>query len=97
MFAQVLYPKILIDQIIYLLGTVADNGKSTVQHIIKATFDSGNQISSVSPQRLANNHFAGSSIYGKMANIVDDLPNVVIEDAGNIKTSITGGYIEIEL
>ncbi|EHJ08883.1 phage/plasmid primase, P4 family [Staphylococcus simiae] len=96
MFAQVLYPRILIDQIIYLLGTVADNGKSTVQHMIKATFDSGNQISSVSPQRLANNHFAGSSIYGKMANIVDDLPNVEIEDAGNIKTAITGGYLEIE-
>ncbi|UFA53927.1 phage/plasmid primase, P4 family [Staphylococcus aureus] len=96
MFAQVLYPRILIDQIIYLLGTVADNGKSTVQHMIKATFDRGNQISSVSPQRLANNHFAGSSIYGKMANIVDDLPNVEIEDAGNIKTAITGGYLEIE-
>ncbi|HDG6142969.1 TPA: DNA primase [Staphylococcus aureus] len=96
MFAQVLYPRILIDQIIYLLGTVADNGKSTIQHMIKATFDSGNQISSVSPQRLANNHFAGSSIYGKMANIVDDLPNVEIEDAGNIKTAITGGYLEIE-
>ena len=70
MFAQVLYPKILIDQIIYLLGTVADNGKSTVQHIIKATFDSGNQISSVSPQRLANNHFAGSSIYGKWPTLL---------------------------
>lgn len=96
MFAQVLYPKILIDKIIYLLGTVADNGKSTVQHMIKATFDSGGRISSVSPQRLANNHFAGSSIYGKMANMVDDLPNFEIEDAGNIKTAITGGYLEIE-
>lgn len=96
MFAQVLYPKILIDQIIYLLGTVADNGKSTVQHMIKATFDSGGQISSVSPQRLANNNFAGSSIYGKMANLVDDLPNIEIEDTGNIKTSVTGGYLEIE-
>lgn len=96
MFAQVLYPKILIDQIIYLLGTVADNGKSTIQHMIKATFDNGGQISSVSPQRLANNHFAGASIYGKMANIVDDLPNVEIEDAGNIKTAITGGYLEVE-
>lgn len=96
MFAQVLYPKILVDQIIYLLGTVADNGKSTVQHMIKATFDSGGQISSVSPQRLANNNFAGSSIYGKMANLVDDLPNVEIEDTGNIKTSVTGGYLEIE-
>ncbi|MBY6177920.1 DNA primase [Staphylococcaceae bacterium DP2N0-1] len=96
MFAQVLYPKILIDQILYLLGTVADNGKSTVQHMIKATFDSGGQISSVSPQRLANNNFAGSSIYGKMANLVDDLPNVEIEDTGNIKTSVTGGYLEIE-
>ncbi len=96
MFAQVLYPKILIDQIIYLLGTVADNGKSTVQHMIKATFDSGGQISSVSPQRLANNNFAGSSIYGKMANLVDDLPNIEIEDTGNIKTAVTGGYLEIE-
>ena len=75
MFAQVLYPELLIDQILYLLGTVADNGKSTLQHMISATFDSGGQISSVSPQRLANNNFAGSSVYGKMANIVDDLPN----------------------
>ncbi|MGN5882463.1 phage/plasmid primase, P4 family [Staphylococcus simulans] len=96
MFAQVLYPEILIDQIMYLLGTVADNGKSTVQHMIKATFDSGGQISSVSPQRLANNNFAGSSIYGKMANLVDDLPNIEIEDSGNIKTAVTGGYLEIE-
>ncbi|MCG2137610.1 DUF5906 domain-containing protein [Staphylococcus epidermidis] len=96
MFAQVLYPEILIDQIIYLLGTVADNGKSTILHMIKATFDSGGQISSVSPQRLANNNFAGSSMYGKMANIVDDLPNIKIVDTGNIKSTITGGYLEIE-
>ena len=96
MFAQVLYPEILIDQIMYLLGTVADNGKSTVIHMIKATFDSGGQISSVSPQRLANNNFAGSSMYAKMANIVDDLPNMEIEDTGNIKSAVTGGYLEIE-
>lgn len=96
MFAQVLYPEILIDQIIYLLGTVADNGKSTILHMIKATFDSGGQISSVSPQRLANNNFAGSSMYGKMANIVDDLPNIKIVDTGNIKSTVTGGYLEIE-
>lgn len=96
MFAQVLYPELLIDQILYLLGTVADNGKSTVQHMISATFDSGGQISSVSPQRLANNNFAGSSVYGKMANIVDDLPNIEIEDSGNIKAAVTGGYLEIE-
>lgn len=96
MFAQVLYPEILIDQIMYLLGTVADNGKSTVIHMIKAAFDSGGQISSVSPQRLANNNFAGSSMYGKMANIVDDLPNMEIEDTGNIKSAVTGGYLEIE-
>ena len=96
MFAQVLYPEILIDQIIYLLGTVADNRKSTILHMIKATFDSGGQISSVSPQRLANNNFAGSSMYGKMANIVDDLPNIEIVDTGNIKSTVTGGYLEIE-
>ena len=75
---------------------MADNGKSTILHMIKATFDSGGQISSVSPQRLANNNFAGSSIYGKMANVVDDLPNMEIEDTGNIKSAVTGGYLEIE-
>lgn len=96
MFSQVLYPNLLIDKMFYLLGTVADNGKSTILHMIKATFDSGGQISSVSPQRLANNNFAGSSMYGKMANIVDDLPNVEIVDTGNIKTTVTGGYLEIE-
>lgn len=96
MFAQVVYPELLIDKIFYLMGISADNGKSTLIHMIRATFDTGGQISAVSPQRLANNSFAGSSIYGKMANIVDDLPNIEIEDAGHIKTCVTGGNLEVE-
>src|SRR5699024_5055053 len=96
MFGAVLYPKLLVPKMFYLYGRSAHNGKSTLLFMIQKTFNSGNDISAVSPQKLATNTFAGSSIYGKKANIVDDLPGEVIEDSGLLKTIITGGYIEIE-
>jgi putative DNA primase/helicase len=75
----------------------AHNGKSIIIFLMHKTFNfNGGNISAVSPQKLANNTFAGSSIHGKMANIVDDQPDQVIEDSGTLKTMITGGYVEIE-
>src|SRR5699024_5760952 len=96
MFGAVLSPKLLVPKMFYLYGRSAHNGKSTLLFMIQKTFNTGNDISAVSPQKLAANTFAGSSIYGKIANIVDDLPSDVIEDSGLLKTIITGGYIEIE-
>ncbi|MBD7945275.1 DNA primase [Psychrobacillus sp. Sa2BUA9] len=97
MFACVLYPEILVPKMFYLYGRTAHNGKSSVLNMIFETFDKkGGQISAVSPQKLANNTFAGAAIYGKLANIVDDQPDAVIEDSGMLKTIITGGRIEIE-
>lgn len=95
-FATVLYPKGIVPKMFYLLGISANNGKSTILNLIRNTFDAGGQISAVSPQRLANNNFAGASIYGKMANIVDDMPDIEIEDGGTLKTVITNGWIEVE-
>ncbi|WP_434121619.1 DNA primase family protein [Salinicoccus roseus] len=95
-FAMVLYPRLIVHKIIYLLGISANNGKSTILNAIRASLDGGGQISAVTPKRLAENSFAGSSMYGKMANIVDDLPDEVITDTGNIKTAVTGGWMEIE-
>lgn len=95
-FAMVLYPKLIVHKIIFFLGINANNGKSTIQNLIRSTFDSGGQISAVSPQRLSENSFAGSSIYGKMANMLDELTDEVINDGGYIKTAVTGGWMEIE-
>lgn len=96
MFGAALYPTLLVPKMFYLYGRSAHNGKSTLLFMIQKTFNTGGNISSVSPQRLAENSFAGSSIYGKMANIVDDLPDKLIEDGGALKSAITGGYLEIE-
>lgn len=97
MFGCVLYPKLLVSKMFYLYGRSANNGKSSLLYMIQKAFNlNGGNISAVNPQRLASNTFAGASMYGKMANIVDDLPDLVIEDSGALKTVITGGYIEIE-
>lgn len=97
MFACVLYPKVLVPKMFFLYGRTAHNGKSSILNMIHQTFNrDGGNISAVSPQKLATNTFAGASIYGKIANIVDDQPDQLIEDSGALKTIITGGYIEIE-
>lgn len=96
MFGAVLYPTLLVPKMFYLYGRSADNGKSTLLFMIQKTFNDGNNMSAVSPQKLAENTFAGSEIYGKMANIIDDLPDETIEDSGALKTIITGGYLNIE-
>jgi putative DNA primase/helicase len=97
MFGAVLYPKLLVPKMFYLYGRSAHNGKSSILFMIHQTFNNGcNNISAVSPQKLASNTFAGSSIYGKIANIVDDLPDEQITDSGTFKSIITGGYIDIE-
>ncbi|PIC71145.1 DNA primase [Sporosarcina sp. P16b] len=96
-FACVLYPGVLVPKIHYLLGRSAHNGKSSVLNLIHQTFNKdGGSISAVTPQKLASSTFAGSSIYGKLANIVDDNPESLIEDSGLLKTIVTGGYAEIE-
>ena len=97
MFGCVLYPKLLVTKMFYLYGRSSHNGKSSLLYMIHKAFNyHGGNISAISPQKLATNSFAGASMYGKVANIVDDLPDQLIEDAGSLKTVITGGYLEIE-
>lgn len=97
MFACVLYPGLLVPKMFYLYGRSAHNGKSSLINMIQYTFNpTGGNISAVTPQKLATNTFASASMYGKLANIVDDQPDAPIEDSGLLKTIITGGVIEIE-
>lgn len=97
MFACVMYKELLVTKMFYLYGRSAFNGKSSLLNMLQYTFNSkGDNFSSVTPQRLASNSFASSSIYGKLCNIVDDQPDQPIEDSGALKTIITGGVTEIE-
>jgi len=97
LFGCILYPGIIVGKIFYLLGRSSANGKSSILNMIHQTFNKdGHNISAVTPQKLANSTFAGSSIYMKLANVVDDLPETVIEDSGLLKTLTTGGFAEIE-
>ena len=97
MFGCVLYPKLLVTKMFYLYGRSSNNGKSSLLYMIQKAFNHhGGNISAISPQKLATNSFAGASMFGKLANIVDELPDQVIEDSGALKTIITGGYLEIE-
>lgn len=96
MFASVLYPKFLIPKMFYLYGSTASNGKSTILNMIHMTFNGdGDNISSVKLQEIGVDKHASSSMVNKLANIIDDLPNITVEDIGDLKSMITGGVVPI--
>src|SRR5699024_9882254 len=97
LLANVVYPTVLIDRMWFLYGASAGNGKSTFLSMLTNTFSPDhNRISSVPPKKLAANNFAASDMYGKIANLVDDLPDEYIEDAGALKSIVSGQAITIE-
>ena len=97
LLANVVYPTVLIDRMWFLYGPSAGNGKSTFLSMLTNTFSPDhNRISSVPPKKLATNNFAASDMYGKIANLVDDLPDEYIEDAGALKSIVSGQAITIE-
>lgn len=97
MFSAVLYPDILISKMWYLYGKSAANGKSSILNMVQQTFNKdGGNIASISPHKLSTNNFASAAMYGKAASITDDNPDFVIQDSGELKTIITGGFTSIE-
>jgi putative DNA primase/helicase len=61
------------------------NGKSTLLRLIRAFIDDDN-CSTVSIQQLSEgNRFARANLYGKLANIYDDLPDAALKDTGIFK------------
>ena len=97
LLANVVYPTVLTDRMWFLYGPSAGNGKSTFLTMLTNAFSPDhNRISSVPPKKLATNNFAASDMYGKIANLVDDLPDEYIEDAGALKSIVSGQAITIE-
>jgi len=68
---------------IMLVGE-GSNGKSTYLALLKSILGSRN-ITSITLQEISNDKFAGSQLFGKMANIYADLPNEMLKQTGKFK------------
>ncbi|MHA1632096.1 MAG: DNA primase family protein [Candidatus Freyarchaeota archaeon] len=72
-----------------LLYGSGNNGKSTLLSLIRAFLGPEN-VSSRPLQDLVTNRFATADLYGKLANICADLPNIALANTGIFKI-LTGG------
>ncbi len=66
-----------------------NNGKSTLEGVLKDLLGPDN-VAAMTLQALSDNRFATASLYGKLANIVADLPNAPVRHTGIFK-ALTGG------
>jgi len=77
-----------------LVGSGA-NGKSTFLNIIIKMLGRHN-CAFRSLQELTTNRFAPADLFGKLANIYDDLPPETLTNTGIFKILVTGGEIQAE-
>lgn len=69
-----------------------DTGKTTTLGII-VSFLGEQNISGESLQRITTDKFSAINLYGRLANIYDDLRYSDINDTGSFKAATGGGYI----
>lgn len=81
----------------FLYGPTAHNGKSTLLEMM-SQFLGHENISNVEPQDLGgqNGRFNKILLYGKLANIVDDVDSGYIENTGLIKSMVDGRMINAD-
>lgn len=78
----------------FILTGDGSNGKSTVLDVMKALIGKEN-ISSVSLGELGQ-RFKTAELYGKLANIGDDISNNYIDDNSLFKKLVTGETVNVE-
>lgn len=79
---------------LFLVGPTA-SGKSTFLDTIREML--GNDATaSLTPQQMTSERFGGAELYGKLANIRNDIPASVIEDTGQFKEITAGDPIKAE-
>lgn len=92
--AYTLYRKTPIQKAIMFLGE-GSNGKSVyLQMLIK--FLGFDNVSNIPLQDLAENRFALTELFGKMANIYPDLEETALKTTGKIKAAISGDRLPYE-
>lgn len=78
----------------FILTGKGSNGKSTFLNIIKALIGDEN-ISSIALEELQH-RFKTAELYGKLANIGDDISGNYIEDNAVLKKLVTGETVNVE-
>ena len=94
LLSSILLYKLKLEKAIVFVGEQA-NGKSTLIELLVELLGEEN-ISNVSLQHLASNHFATSSMMGKILNAYGDLDVDSIEQTGMIKQIISHDHIMVE-
>jgi putative DNA primase/helicase len=76
----------------FMLHGTGKNGKTTLLNLLIAFLGEEN-ISTASLQEICYNQFSRKNLYGKLANIHDDLPNNKLSSTGYFKMLTGEGYI----
>ena len=79
---------------LFLVGPTA-SGKSTFLDTINAMLGE-DTVSSLTPQQLTGERFAGAELYGKWANIRNDIPAATVKNTGEFKEIIGGDPMKAE-
>lgn len=87
-FGWMLWPDYHVHKAVMMLGK-GRNGKGTLLRLMTAFLGKEN-VSSVTLQALTADKFAGSDLFGKMANIGGDLPSRDLSDTATFR-NLTGG------
>jgi len=79
---------------LFLVGPTA-SGKSTFLDTINAMLGEGT-VASLTPQQLTTERFSGAEIFGKWANIRNDIPASTVENTGMFKEIVGGDPMKAE-
>lgn len=79
---------------LFLVGPTA-SGKSTFLDTINAMLGE-DTVASLTPQQLTGERFAGAELYGKWANIRNDIPAATVKNTGEFKEIIGGDPMKAE-
>jgi len=79
---------------LFLVGPTA-SGKSTFLDTINAMLGE-ETVASLTPQQLTGERFAGAELYGRWANIRNDIPAATVKNTGEFKEIIAGDPMKAE-
>lgn len=94
LFGYILWRAYPAQKAFMFLGS-GGNGKSTTINLIKSLLGA-DSYSAVSLQELERNRFATVDLFGRLANLYDDLPDEALRTSGQFKMLTGGGIIRGE-
>lgn len=96
MIGLCLVKQIVIEKFFILVGEKGANGKSTLLEIIENLLGSEN-VSNIDLGEIGTDEYAAAELYGKLANIGDDLKLSALKETGLIKTLTSGKSIQAKV